>query len=115
MVVVRKRSFGDNPVFSYHPVLRKLEHQVIHRQENHNGFGMVLHNAEGGFLVACSLWIEGLLSVREEKAIGMVEVLFRLQSMGLKQMIVDTDAKGVVDTEKSKVKDLSEFRSLIQC
>ncbi|XVF76242.1 hypothetical protein PTKIN_Ptkin13bG0250500 [Pterospermum kingtungense] len=64
---------------------------------------------------ARSLWIEGLLPVKEREAIGMVEALSWIRDLGYEQVVFETDALCVVQALHSQGRDLSEFGCLIHC
>ncbi|XVF86529.1 hypothetical protein PTKIN_Ptkin18bG0048400 [Pterospermum kingtungense] len=84
-------------------------------QKGKTGVGMVLRNVAREFMVACALVMEGCLPVREAEAIGVLEALSWIYSLGLDKVIIETDAKAVVDSFSVYEEDGSEFGSIISC
>lgn len=68
---------------------------------NETGIGMVVRNDKGDFILAKSLSLSGCLSVDLGEAMGFSEVLSWVKSLQLDRVIVEGDAKIVIDAINS--------------
>lgn len=78
------------------------------------GIGCILRDENGMFLRCRTCIIVGMVSVKEGEAMGLREALSWVQSLGLKKVCFEMDAKVVVDAIKSSGADVSEFGSIVQ-
>ncbi|KAK6161535.1 hypothetical protein DH2020_004916 [Rehmannia glutinosa] len=89
---------------------------VICCQKNATGIGLVLRDDAGIFIVARTLWFQGIYEVREAEALGVREALSWIRSLSLNKVVIETDAKYVVDGLLSLELGDSEFDTiLIEC
>lgn len=65
------------------------------------GFGLVLRNEKGEFIAAQSKTIDGCYEVDVGEAMGFLEALTWLKRLDIIKVVIEGDAKGVVDAIKS--------------
>ncbi|KAK6151805.1 hypothetical protein DH2020_014440 [Rehmannia glutinosa] len=78
------------------------------------GIGMILRNDQGELVVARTMCFPGLYYVREAEAMGVREALSWIYGLGIQQVVVETDAKYVVDGLSSLEKGMTEYDSILQ-
>ncbi|KAK6164302.1 hypothetical protein DH2020_001166 [Rehmannia glutinosa] len=81
---------------------------------NSTGVGMILRDDKGEFVVARVVTFPGLFEPKEAEAIGVREALSWIKLIGLQQVVVETNAKCVVDGISSVEYGESEFDGLLQ-
>ncbi|KAL8488536.1 hypothetical protein ACS0TY_024713 [Phlomoides rotata] len=63
---------------------------------------MVLRDEIGDFIMGCTLIFEGYVEVKVGEAMGFFEVLSWAKSMNLEKVVIEGDAKVVVDALNSR-------------
>ncbi|KAK6144752.1 hypothetical protein DH2020_021572 [Rehmannia glutinosa] len=87
---------------------------AISQQRKLRGIGMILRNDQGDFVVARTIYFPGIYAVREAEAIGVREALSWIHGLGIRQVVLETDAKYVVDSLITQETGISEYDSIIQ-
>ncbi|KAK6116072.1 hypothetical protein DH2020_008341 [Rehmannia glutinosa] len=87
---------------------------AICQQRKLTGIGVVLRNDQGEFIVARTIYFPGIYAIREAEAISVREALSWLHDLGIRQVVVETDAKYVVDSLTSHEFGISEYDFVIQ-
>ncbi|KAK6140062.1 hypothetical protein DH2020_026197 [Rehmannia glutinosa] len=82
-------------------------------QKAATGLGMVLRNDAGEFIQARTLPIQGVFEVREAEALGVREALSWIRGLGLQRVVIETDAKYIVDGLLCPVLGESEHQQYI--
>ncbi|XVF80878.1 hypothetical protein PTKIN_Ptkin15bG0110800 [Pterospermum kingtungense] len=77
------------------------------------GFGMVLRDDAGQFIASSTRTRSGLFSAKECEALGLIEAISWVSSLGYKKVNFEVDAKMVVDACLSFAVDYAEFGSLV--
>ena len=70
---------------------------VLFSDEGATGLGWILRDSHGCFLKACSIHLFGLLNSGEAEAVSIREALSWLRQQALDNVLLETDAKQVVD------------------
>ena len=76
-------------------------------------FGMVLRDSGGHFVKGLSKFCLGKYSPLMAEACCFKEALSWIKSLGLSNIIIEMDAKGMVDAFNSFSSDFSEFAAII--
>ncbi|KAK6126674.1 hypothetical protein DH2020_039582 [Rehmannia glutinosa] len=87
---------------------------ALSRHKNSTGIAMVVRDDNGEFVVARTVVFQGLYEVREAEAIGIREALSWTKNLGFQQLIIETDAKYVVDGLVSLEPGISEFDNILK-
>ncbi|KAL8472557.1 hypothetical protein ACS0TY_029673 [Phlomoides rotata] len=66
------------------------------------GFGTIIHDDNGDFVVCRSLVIPGVFRVDMGEAMGLLEVLSWVKQLGFQHAKIEVDAKLVVDALKTQ-------------
>ncbi|KAK6126239.1 hypothetical protein DH2020_040011 [Rehmannia glutinosa] len=82
-------------------------------KKNATGIGMIIRDDVGVFVVARTFWVQGIYEVREAEALGVREALSWIRSLRLSKVVIETDAKYVVDGLLSSVMGDSEFDTIL--
>ncbi|XVE54414.1 hypothetical protein DITRI_Ditri03aG0079200 [Diplodiscus trichospermus] len=85
----------------------------LSQDSNTTGFGMILRNELEGFVACRTKSLSGVLTVAEAEAMCLLKAMQWIESMGLKDVIFETDAKQIVDAMEKPKEDFSEFGLLI--
>lgn len=64
---------------------------------NHNGLGMVVRDELGIFILAKTMTMPGRLDVDVGEAMGFFEDLFWVKALGFESVVIEGDAKVVMD------------------
>lgn len=76
------------------------------------GFGWILRDHNGVFLVAENKWVHGIYSAKKAEAISMCEALSQLKDTGLGEVDIETDSQ-LVFKAMSSPKFISSFGLLV--
>lgn len=83
-------------------------------QANDMGLGIIVWDDKGNVLVYHSSVIPGCASIREGEALGLLDAIPWVWTLGFSKIIFELGAKVVVKAVQSSCLNISEFGSLIQ-
>ncbi|KAK6121841.1 hypothetical protein DH2020_044454 [Rehmannia glutinosa] len=81
---------------------------------NTTGIGMIIRDDKGEFVVARTITYPGVFAPKEAEAIGVREALSWIKSLCFHQVVVESDAKYVVEGIYSTESGVSEYDNLIE-
>ncbi|KAL8488936.1 hypothetical protein ACS0TY_025013 [Phlomoides rotata] len=73
------------------------------------GVGMVLRNEFGNFIVGRTLIFQGCVDFKIGEAMGFLEAVSWAKSMNLEKVVIEGDAKVVVETVGSRALNFTVF------
>lgn len=77
------------------------------------GIGMCLRDENGCFCLAKTCWISPILNVDEGEAYGLLTAINWILELQLENVIFELDSKRVVDSFGSRMRDFTNFGSII--
>ncbi|XVE87983.1 hypothetical protein DITRI_Ditri19aG0031800 [Diplodiscus trichospermus] len=92
----------------YHPAFKCNLDAALILQENSVGMGMVLRDSSGSFVACKTLISPGLYAPREAEAASLYEAITWVTSMGVRNVIFESDAKAVVDSVYGITRNLGQ-------
>ncbi|KAL8477087.1 hypothetical protein ACS0TY_029410 [Phlomoides rotata] len=83
------------------------------RDSMQTGIGMVLRDDRGEFIAAKTVVYHSILDVDIGEAMGFMEALSWVKDLGLQNVVIEGDAKIVVDAINLKTEGVSAFHDVI--
>ncbi|XP_073119899.1 uncharacterized protein [Henckelia pumila] len=83
------------------------------KEEHKIGIGCLVRDEEGKVLICRTKVMHGVADVKEGEAMGLLEAILWVQSLGWKKVCFEIDAKGVVEAVTSSHYDVYEFSSIV--
>jgi len=77
------------------------------------GIGTCLRDEFGMFIGAKIIWLQPIMSVDIEEALGLLAAIEWVRELEFKKIIFCLDSKGVVDSLNSQVRDNTELGSIL--
>ncbi|XP_073271213.1 uncharacterized protein [Primulina huaijiensis] len=86
---------------------------ALFKEQRAVGFGTVVRDSMGNFMVSKTCVTCGLFDVKEAEALALLDAFKWTSSLELQDVIFETDSETVVKTIRSKNVDYTEFGSII--
>ncbi|XP_073152635.1 uncharacterized protein [Henckelia pumila] len=118
--MIKEPQPGDKSCHMWHKPIRPFSKcnvdAAFFPTEQKIGLGCVVRKDDGSFFRARTCVVNGVADVKEGEAIGILEALLWVQSLGLKKVCFELDAKVVVEAINGSNIGVSEFSSIVrQC
>ncbi|XVE81425.1 hypothetical protein DITRI_Ditri15bG0062200 [Diplodiscus trichospermus] len=84
------------------------------REQREVGYGMILRNDRGEFVIARTSTTAGLITVKEGEPLALLHAIEWVKEKGYHGVMSEVDSKLVADAVKSVALDFSEFGSIIR-
>jgi hypothetical protein len=85
----------------------------FHNAINKTSVGWCLRDCRGRFVLAGTVWKEGIFSIVEGESIAILEAMKVIEQRGISNVIFEMDSKSTVDAIQALRGGTSEFSSLL--
>ncbi|XP_073305818.1 uncharacterized protein [Primulina huaijiensis] len=86
---------------------------ALFKEQRAVGFGTVVRDSTGNFMVSKTCVTRGLFEVKEAEALALLDAIHWTSSLELQDVIFETDSETVIKAIRTKNVDYTEFGSII--